>query len=160
MLLRPNLICSDFTLFERTQKTSSTNMLVQINPHPYRSTRRFTRSETTWNMFQIVQLFILFLLIVGNPVCLVLLCLIPMRRDKVCPQYRVRNWDDTNHPWPPQKPSGPLENSSTISLPKIWGEMTRYMKSYSRNTGNGCTLVHSNPSLCQSCSVSCMLIDQ
>jgi hypothetical protein len=31
------------------------------------------------------------LLIVGKPVCLVMLCLISARRDKVCPQYRVRN---------------------------------------------------------------------
>jgi len=36
------------------------------------------------------------LLVVGNLLCLVLLCLISARRDKVCPQYRARNWDNTN----------------------------------------------------------------
>jgi hypothetical protein len=33
---------------------------------------------------------------VGNPICLVMLCLISVRRDKVCPLYRVRNWNNTN----------------------------------------------------------------
>lgn len=53
---------------------------------------RITRSyqaKTTWIVIQVVQLFRLFLLIVGNLLCLVMLCLISARRDKVCPLYRV-----------------------------------------------------------------------
>ena len=64
---------------------------------------------------KVVWLFLLSLLVVGNPVCLVLLCLISARRDKVCPLYRVRNYGDTNLSQAPQKPSGPLEDTCTIS---------------------------------------------
>jgi hypothetical protein len=81
-----------------------------------------------------------FLLIVGNSVCLVLLCLISMRRDKVCPLYRVRNWSNTNHLQPLQKPYGPLGNGCTISPYFFWGKLIRSLPSYSRNTVNRCTL--------------------
>jgi hypothetical protein len=63
----------------------------------------------------IFQLFRLFLLMVGNPHCLVLLCLIFTRRDKVCPQYRVRNLHDTDHLRTPQKLFRPLAYTSGIS---------------------------------------------
>jgi len=87
----------------------------------------------TWIVFQVFLVFGLSLLVVGNPVCLVLLCLISARRDKVCPLYRVRNWSDTNTLQTPQKLSGPLENSCTISPYFFWAEMMRFCLSYSRN---------------------------
>jgi hypothetical protein len=71
-----------------------------------------TRSERLETIF---QLFRLFLLMVGNPSCLVLLCLIFTRRDKVCPQYRVRNFHDTDHLRTPQKLFRPLGYTSGIS---------------------------------------------
>jgi hypothetical protein len=52
------------------------------------------------------------LLTVGKPVCLVLLCLISARRDKGCPQYRVRNWRNTSHLRSLQKPHGRAEISA------------------------------------------------
>jgi len=70
-----------------------------------------------------------FLLMVGNSVCLVLLCLISARRDKVCPLYRVRNWRNTNHLQPLQKLYGPLGNSCTISPYFFWAKMTRFWPS-------------------------------
>jgi len=53
--------------------------------------------------------------IVGNLPCLVLLCLICMRCDKVCPLYCVWNWGYTNLNHPPQKLYGQLENHCTMS---------------------------------------------
>lgn len=64
------------------------------------------------NYFRLLRLF---LLIVGNLLCLVMLCLISTRRDKVCPQYRVRNWSCTNALQAEQKPCEPVENTCTIS---------------------------------------------
>jgi hypothetical protein len=87
----------------------------------------------TWNVFQVARLFRPFLLIVGNLLCLVLLCLISARRDKVCPQYRVRNWSCTNTFQTPQKLSGPLGNSCTTFPSFFWGEMMRFWPSYSGN---------------------------
>ena len=52
---------------------------------------------------------------VGNPVCLVLLCLISARRDKGCPQYRVRNWHATDALRPVQKLCRHVENTWAIS---------------------------------------------
>ena len=53
------------------------------------------RSVESYYVGIVFQLFRPFLLMVGNPLCLVMLCLISARRDKVCPQYRVRNWHNT-----------------------------------------------------------------
>ena len=88
----------------------------------------------TWIVFQVFQLFRLSLLIVGNLVCLVMLCLISMRRDKVCPQYRVRNWANTNTLQTLQKLYGPLGNSCMTSLKFIWAKMMRFWPCYSKNT--------------------------
>ena len=63
-----------------------------------------------------------------------MLCLISTRRDKVCPLYRVRNWDDTNTLQPPRKLCGPLENSCTTSLPDFWAKMVRFWPCNSKNT--------------------------
>jgi len=55
------------------------------------------------------------LLTVGNVHCLVILWQKSARRDKVCPQYRVRNWTCTNDIQTPCKLYGPLEiTSSTL----------------------------------------------
>lgn len=72
-----------------------------------------TNADLTWIVILVSLLFGLFLLTVENLLCLVLLCLIPARRDKVCPLYRNRNYRNTNLLWWPQKLSGPLETSST-----------------------------------------------
>jgi hypothetical protein len=45
-----------------------------------------------------------------------MLCLIPARRDKVCPQYRVRNWGDTNTLQPQQKVCRVVQNTFSIHL--------------------------------------------
>ena len=67
----------------------------------------------TWIIILVSLLFGLSLLTVENLLCLVLLCLIPARRDKVCPLYRNRNYGDTNLLQWPQKLSGPLGTSPT-----------------------------------------------
>ena len=90
-----------------------------------------TKQRLTWIVFQVARLFRPFLLIVGNLLCLVLLCLISARRDKVCPQYRVRNWSCTNTLQTPQKLSGPLGNSCTTFPFFFRGEMMRFWPSYS-----------------------------
>jgi hypothetical protein len=86
-----------------------------VSPHPPGPIRKPTSKYTVLLGENVFQLFRLFLLMVGNPVCLVMLCLISARRDKVCPQYRVRNWHATNHPRAPQKPFRHVENTCAIS---------------------------------------------
>ena len=85
-------------------------------------------------VFQTSQLFGLSLHVVGNLLCLVLLCLISMRRDKVCPLYRVPNWSDTNTVQTPQKLSGPSDNSHTISPFFFLAKMMRSWPSFFGNT--------------------------
>ena len=63
------------------------------------------------------------LLTVGNLLCLVILWQKSARRDKVCPQYRVRNWTCTNDLQTPKEKYGPLGNAcSTCPFKnnKIW----------------------------------------
>ena len=74
------------------------------------------------------------LLTVGNLVCLVLLCLISARRDKVCPQYRERNWGNTNPPGSLVNPFGHVGNSYTCSPHFFWSQMVRFWPSYSAFT--------------------------
>jgi hypothetical protein len=94
-------------------------------------------ARTTWI---VVQLFRLFLLMVGNPLCLVMLCLISARRDKPCPQYRVRNWSNTNHFQPSQKLYDPLENSCMTFQYLFQGKMIRFYTRYftCKSTHRGC----------------------
>jgi hypothetical protein len=56
-----------------------------------------------------------FLLTVGKPPCLVILCPKSPRRDKVCPLYRVRNWGCTNMLQTPQKLYGHVKNAYSTS---------------------------------------------
>ena len=95
--------------------------------YPRSTVQRLEQLEMS---FKSLLHFILFLLIVGNLHCLVMLCLICMRRDKVCPQYRVRNSGDTNHPRSQQKLYGPLGNSCTISQYFFWAKLIRSLLSY------------------------------
>jgi hypothetical protein len=88
-----------------------------------------TKTRVTWITLHLT----LFLLMVGNLVCLVMLCLISARRDKVCPQYRVRNWQNTKPLQPPQKLSGPLENDCTLTPNLFWTKLIRSLVSYSMN---------------------------
>ena len=83
------------------------------------------------------------LLTVGNPVCLVMLCLISARRDKVCPLYRVFKLRLAA-----QKLYGPLETSCVTSLQLILAKMMRFWLSYSRNTGNYVTILQPLQFLC------------
>jgi len=119
VLLRPGSHISNLWPFSKNAAEFSTNALVQTVPSSQNSFQILVCTTTniywharsdeppqkfedlltirmTWIVFQVFQVFGLSLLVVGNPVCLVLLCLIPARRDKVCPLYRVRNWSDTN----------------------------------------------------------------
>ncbi len=77
---------------------------------PHRSIQSYW-ARMTWIVF---QLFRLFLLIVGKLLCLVVLCLISARRDKVCPQYRVRNWHATNTLLAVQNPYEHVEHTCLI----------------------------------------------
>ena len=85
-------------------------------PQHQRSSRSlyWARTESHSNSFKALSL-----LTVGKVVCLVLLCLISARRDKVCPQYRARNRGNTNRLQTPQNPYGRAENSCAISVSKI-----------------------------------------
>jgi len=56
-----------------------------------------------------------FLLTVGKPPCLVILCPKSPRRDKVCPLYRVRNWGCTNIFQTPQKLYRHVKNAYSTS---------------------------------------------
>jgi len=104
-----------------------------------RSTMQALLARTIWNVFPITLLFMLFLLIEGNPVCLVMLWLIPARRDKVCPQYRVRNWNNTNTLQTQQKPFGPLENSCTMCPHFFWPKLIRSLLRYWANADITCS---------------------
>ena len=75
-----------------------------------------TIAGVTWIVFKVVQLFRLSLLVVGNLLCLVMLWLISARRDKVCPLYRVRNWNTKDAVHTPKKLYQHVKNSPTISL--------------------------------------------
>lgn len=88
------------------------------------------RALLSWIATWVAQLFRLSLLIVGNLVCLVLLCLISARRDKVCPLYRVWNWTDTNTIHTQQKLYRPLENIYTISPYFFWAKLMRFWRGY------------------------------
>ena len=74
------------------------------------------------------------LLTVGKPVCLVLLCLISARRDKVCPQYRARNWGNTNPHTSQGNPFGHVEDICTTSPHFFRSQLTEFWLSYSAFT--------------------------
>jgi hypothetical protein len=93
--------------------TSSQPILYQ----QHRSLQVPTRPRTRWIVFQLAWLFSSFLLIIGNPSFLVLMCLISARRDKGCPQYRVRNRGVTNHFRSHQKLSNNFVWTKTM---RIW----------------------------------------
>jgi len=84
---------------------------------------------------KVTLVFGLFPLVVGNAVCLVLLCLISARRDKVCPLYRVWNWSDTNALQTPQKPYRPLEDMHMTFPYFFWAKIMRFCPRYAWNTG-------------------------
>ena len=85
-------------------------------------------------VFQKFQLFGLSLHMLGNLLCLVMLCQKSMRRDKVCPQYRVFFWCDTNTVHTLQKLSGPLDTSHTMSPFFFLRKIMRSWSSFSGNT--------------------------
>lgn len=97
--------------------------------------QQLTRYKVTTRVtLKITFVFGLFPLVVGNVICLVLLCLISARRDKVCPLYRVWNWSDTNTLQVPQKPYRPLENMCMIFAYFFWTEIMRFCPRYAWKT--------------------------
>ena len=83
-------------------------------------------------------LFGLSLHIVGNLLCLVLLCLICMRCDKVCPLYCVWNWGYTNLNQPPQNLYGHVGNHCAMSAIFFLSQNSKFqmvkLPKYSENT--------------------------
>jgi hypothetical protein len=110
-----------------------------ISTFTYEPQHRSVKSYQARIALQLIRLFRLFLLTVGNLLCLVMLCLISARRDKVCPQYRVRNWSHTNTLQQPHTLYGPLGNNCTISPNFFWAKMMKFWLSNTKNTGNNTT---------------------
>jgi len=107
--------------FKLLQLSTICNLCSKPNVSPPRSTQAILRSPCSGSL----------LLTVGNMHCLVILWQKSVRRDKVCPQYRVRNWTCTNDFKTPQKIYGSIKNICSMSPYFFWAKTMKFKPSYS-----------------------------